>query len=156
MIYWHAGRSYVHTGALPTTLTFKWDPIHLGDVSGSTTITLSSNGNARWQSHMHDSMPWPYDWSVAFVLMNADGTSVSLSKHGGVGPNLGWFGVNDSDVDQTVNNAEISKNWRAWVAMTQWRSRADTSFAFLKFIEDLYNDIKAIYPYVAAVISILA
>jgi hypothetical protein len=113
MIYWHAGSSCVHMGGLPSSLAFTWSPISLYDVSGSCTIALSSIGNARWQSNMHDQMPWPYDWSVAWVLMDADGTSVSLSHHGTVGSNLEWFGTNDANVDKTVNNAEISTNWRA-------------------------------------------
>jgi len=154
MIYWNSGKSYVHVGPLPTTLTYNWGSINMGDVTGWSTITFSNNGNARWQSHMHDSKPWPYKWSLAWVLMNADGTSVGLSKHGNVGPNI--FGAHDSNVDQTVNNKEISGNWRAWVAMTQWRARGDTSFAFFKLIEDLFNAIKTIYPYAAAVITILA
>jgi hypothetical protein len=157
MIYWHPGWTYVHTGPIPSSLTFNWPSIGLGDVSGSCSITFSSDGKARWQSHMHDSMPWgPYDWSVSWVLMSADGTALSLAQHGSVGPNLAIFGVNDANVDTTVSNAEISQNWRAWVAMTQWKAQADTSFAWLTMIEDLWNEIKQIYPYVAAVISILA
>jgi hypothetical protein len=155
-IYWHAGNSYVHTGALPSSLTFTWNPISLDNVAGSNTITFSSNGNARWQSNMHDDVPWPYDWSIAWVFMDADGTSLSLSQHGSVGPNLGWFGTNDANVDTTVNNAEISANWRAWVAMNAWRARADSSLDFLALVEDLWNDFEAVYPYVAAAISILS
>ena len=156
MIYWHAGNSYVHVGGLPTSLTFTWNPISLNDVSGSCTITFSSNGNARWRSNMHDQMPWPYDWSIAWVLMDADGTSVSLSQHGTVGPNLGWFGTNDANVDKMVDNAEIGANWRAWVAMNSWRAQANNSLDPLALLTDLWNAIQAVYPYVAAAISILA
>ncbi len=158
MIYWHAGTSYVHVGPLPTSLDFNWNPIVFNNgagVGGWADVTIYNNGNAHWGSHMHVSFA-PYDVSIAYVLMDADGTSIGLSQHGTAGPNLGIFGSNDWDVDTTVNNAEIQENWRAFVAMTEWRARADTSFAFLTLIEDLYNDIKAIYPYAAAAISILA
>jgi hypothetical protein len=91
------------------------------------------------------------------VVMAADGTAISLAQSGSVGPNLGFLGGDaNAGADQTVNNGVISNDWRAFVAYWDARGQADKSTDWPGIIQNLINDIKAIYPYVAAVISILA
>jgi hypothetical protein len=89
--------------------------------------------------------------------MAADGTAISLAQSGSIGPNLGFLGGNkDTSADQTVNNGVISGDWRAFVAFWDARGQADKSTDWPGIIQNLIDDIKAVYPYVAAVISILA
>jgi uncharacterized protein with LGFP repeats len=68
MIFWHAGTSWIHTGALPTTITINWQSggFNMGDVTGNSVVTLSSNGNARMQTSVHVSDPWVYSWAVGW------------------------------------------------------------------------------------------
>jgi len=163
MIYWHAGNSWVHVGGLPSSLTWTWNPINLGDVTGSNTVTISSNGQARWVSNIHDNTVIEFDWSVGWVLVDADGTAISLYQSGTVGPN--WSGVpiiggstNDNNIDTTVTNAVISQNWRAWVAWN-YGTAVGNSGVDIPFVESVINElvqiVEKVVPIIEAVISVL-
>jgi hypothetical protein len=159
MIYWNSGRSYVHIGALPTSLSWTWNPISLNDVTGSATITFSNNGNAHWVSNIHDDIPFPFNWQVGFVFVDADGTSIGLSQQGSVGPNWSPFGnTNDANTDVTTYNAEIKENWRAWVAATLWKSQAANSWniPWLSVIETVWSDVQKIWPWIEPLLVALA
>ena len=161
MIYWHAGTSWVHVGGLPESITWTWNPISLNDVTGSNTITIFSNGNAQWISNIHDDIAIEFDWQVGWVLVDADGTAISLYQSGSVGPN--WSGIpifggptNDNNIDTTVNNPVISENWRAWVAWNYGYGRASNSIDWTDLLNQIISVVKEVYPIVAGVISVLA
>jgi hypothetical protein len=121
MIYWHAGQSWVHVGGLPSSLTWTWNPISLTDVSGSSSVTLYSDGNAHWMSSMHDHILIQFNWQIGWLFVNADGTAITLAQSGTVGPNYSGIPIfggptNDNNIDRWVNNPEIAYDWRAWVA----------------------------------------
>jgi hypothetical protein len=122
MIYWTPnGRSYVVEGALPDSISWKWDPINIGQVTGSTTVSLHSNGNAYWTSNIHDNTAWNgYWWGETWVVCNADGTTVYLGQSGSVGPNFSGYpfgNANDNNINTAVFAGDILiNNWRAWVA----------------------------------------
>jgi hypothetical protein len=157
MIYWHAGNSWVHVGGLPSSLTWTWNPINLGDVTGSNTITISSNGDAKWVSNIHDNTVFEFDWSVGWVLVDADGTAVTLYQSGTVGPNLsGIFGgsTNDNNIDTTVSNPVISENWRAWVAWN-YGSALGNSGVDIPVIGSIINELVQVVEKVAPVIVVI-
>jgi hypothetical protein len=161
MIYWHAGNSWVHVGGLPSSLTWTWNPINLGDVTGSNTITISSNGDANWVSNIHDNSVLEFGWSVGWVLVDADGTAVTLYQSGTVGPNLsGIFGgpTNDNNIDTTVSNSVISENWRAWVAWN-YGTALGNSGVDIPIIGSIINELvqiaKKVAPVIVAIISVL-
>ncbi|KAE9378471.1 hypothetical protein N431DRAFT_554655 [Stipitochalara longipes BDJ] len=161
MIYWHAGNSWVHVGGLPSSLTWTWNPINLGDVTGSNTITISSNGDAKWVSNIHANTVLEFDWSVGWVLVDADGTAVTLYQSGTVGPNLsGLFGgpTNDNNIDTTASNSVISENWRAWVAWN-YGTALGNSGVDIPFITTVINElvqiVEKVAPVIVAIISVL-
>ena len=161
MIYWHAGTSWVHVGGLPESITWKWDPIKLNEVTGSNIVTIYSNGNVNWVSHMHDHIALKYEWAIGWVLVDADGTAVSLTKSGTVGPNLSGIPIfggpkHDNNIDTTVYNSVISDNWRAWVAWNHGSGKAHNSLRIVSLIKDIINDIQQVYPYVTTAIAILS
>ena len=161
MIYWHAGTSWVHVGGLPDTISWTWNPISLNDVTGSNTITISSNGDVHWISNIHANTVIEFDWAVGWVLVDADGTAVSLAQSGTVGPNLSGIPItggttNDNNIDTTVYNSVISDNWRAWVAWNIGSGSAQNSLDIADLIGDIFNAIKQAYPIVTAVIAILS
>ena len=161
MIYWHAGSSWVHLGGLPSDITWTWNPINLNDVTGSNTVTISSNGNAHWVSNIHDNTVIPFNWQVGWVLVNADGTLISLRQSGSVGPNLSGIPIfggptNDNNIDTTVNNAVIRDNWRAWVAWNNGKAAASNNLDWTDLLNDIIQAVKTVYPIVTAVIAVLA
>jgi LGFP repeat len=155
MIYWNGGRSYVHVGALPSSISMTWNPINLDDVTGSNTVTISSNGDAHWVSNIHDDVPFPFNWEVSWVLVDADGTSLGLSQSGTVGPNWSPFGsTNDANTDVTTSNSEISQNWRAWVAATWWRAQANNSWdiPIAQMFQTLWKDFSTALNFIEQLI----
>ena len=162
MIYWHAGTSWVHVGGLPDTITFPWNNgINMGDVTGSNTITISSNGNAHWVSHIHDDLAVEFNWQIGWILVDADGTAITLYQSGNVGPN--WSGIpifggptNDNNIDTTVNNAVIRDNWRAWVAWNYGYGSASTSIDWTDMFNEIVSVAKQVVPIVEGVIAVLA
>jgi hypothetical protein len=112
MIYWRVGTSgrqgqTYAVNSVPTSLNFNVNTIDLGVLRGSSSITIANNGNIRWSSNLHDgSATVTSDWSIAWILLSADGVALELSQHGTLGPN------DDADVDRALNTAEISANWR--------------------------------------------
>jgi hypothetical protein len=150
----------VHPGGLPDSLTWTWDPVNLNDVDGRSSVTIYSNGNAHWVSHMHDHILVEFNWELGWVLVDADGTAVTLVRSGTVGPN--WSGVggstNDNDVDDTVFNAVIRDNWRAWVAWNYVHAVAynGVNIPFIGgVIQELVQIAEQVYPVLAAIISVL-
>ena len=161
MIYWHAGTSWVHVGGIPDSISWTWNPINLDDVTGSNTITISSNGDVHWVSNIHADTIIEFDWAVGWVLVDADGTAVSLAQSGTVGPNLSGIPIiggptNDNNIDTTVYNSVIEDNWRAWVAWNYGYGSARNSLDIGDIINDIIQAVKQVYPIVTAVIAILS
>ena len=159
MIYWHAGTSWVHVGALPTRLTWRWNPIHLTDVTGSSTVILHDNGVAHWVSHLHDKIFIEFNWEIGWAFVNADGTVITLDQKGTVGPNLSGKPIlsgptHDSDIDTTVHNSVLSDNWRAWVAWNYGHGQASNKLG-KGLIDEVVGVVKEVAPYVGAVYGVL-
>ncbi|KAH8761280.1 hypothetical protein BGZ57DRAFT_904923 [Hyaloscypha finlandica] len=161
MIYWHAGQSWVHVGGLPSSLTWTWNPISLTDVSGSSSVTLYSDGNAHWMSSMHDHILVQFNWQIGWLFVNADGTAITLAQSGTVGPNYSGIPIfggptNDNNIDRWVNNPEIAYDWRAWVASNYGTGHAHGSIDWGNLLNELINDAKAVYGAVTTIIAVLA
>ena len=155
MIYWHAGTSWVHVGALPTRLKWVWNPIHLKEVTGSSTVILHDNGAAHWVSHLHDKIFIAYNWEIVWAFTNADGTIITFDKKGTVGPN--WSGTpifdgpkHDSDVDIMIHSSVLSDNWRAFVAWNYGSGHATNTLGSGVWHEAV-DAVKKVAPYVGAV-----
>jgi hypothetical protein len=145
VIYWTPNRfSYVIEGPLQTSLSFTWNPVGFGgDLTGSATITLSSNEDLRWVSNTHDNNYWTsHDWMEAWILSNADGLSLAAVEGGTAGPNHHATGgsTHDNNIDVTVNTPYLSDNWLAWVAWNHWQARAQIHTLQDPLVEAAYAD----------------
>ena len=160
MIYWHAGTSWVHVGGLPDSITWTWDQIHLDHVTGSNAVTISSNGDAHWVSHLHDKIFIEFNWQIGWALVDADGTVITLAQSGTVGPNFSGTPIvggpkNDNNIDTTVHNSVISENWRAWVAWNYGNGNANNSIDIKGLINEVVGVVKQVYPIATVVIAVL-
>jgi uncharacterized protein with LGFP repeats len=156
MIYWRPGtgdlkgQGYAVSNPTLSPLIFNVDPLALSDVSGNTYIALNSNGGVSWQSKLHDSSPSvSFDWSIAWVVMNADGTAYEINRHGTISPN------GDADIITGAFIADISDNWRAWVALTRTKSQSDLTLSYNQILSNLYDQLKSENPFIAAPIAVV-
>jgi hypothetical protein len=106
------------------------------------------------------SQPLIYNYGIAFIIFDADNQAYTVGQTGSIGPNLDpspWGSSSDSDLNPLKqNSAEVRDNWRALVAFSQAKWRTDVSLALVQMLEDLYEDVKKIWPYIATAISIFS
>jgi len=82
---------------------------------GTVNLLVASDGTAKFWGSFHDSGFVPYNYSVACVFVDADGQPWSVGHSGEIGGTVGG-GSRTDNINETNNNQELAKNWRAVVA----------------------------------------
>jgi hypothetical protein len=150
-IYWHAGTSWVKPGAIPDFIQYSTGPINFpNEKTGTLDITFEINGGVRLQGSFVEESYGDYpQWEVGAMMVNADGTAISLYKGSGVNPSAFTF-------DVVTSSTLIGSNWRAWLSATYWKWLADPVDDEPGMLFGLLRDVQQGYPSITGATAILS
>lgn len=127
----------------------------LGNIAGSFTVTINSNGAWMFVGAANNSVPFvSYNYALAVVVVGSDRAAYSFTAAGGIGSSP--FGNNNLALGpQTGNNAAIQANWDKSLGLgCSWYWNASASVDWGTLLQNLLSGLTTAGTIVGDVVKV--